>query len=45
MFYGKNLEDLYDIPIQIQKIESTWSVIPKQNEFFNHLTKKHIQNL
>ncbi|EMO60517.1 hypothetical protein LEP1GSC133_0306 [Leptospira borgpetersenii serovar Pomona str. 200901868] len=29
-FTEKNLENLYDIPLQVQKIEGTWFVIPKQ---------------
>ncbi|EMF83182.1 hypothetical protein LEP1GSC188_4519 [Leptospira weilii serovar Topaz str. LT2116] len=29
-FTEKNLKDLYDIPLQVRKIEGTWSVIPKR---------------
>ncbi|WP_025179999.1 ABC transporter ATP-binding protein [Leptospira interrogans] len=33
-FTEKNLEDLYDIPLQVQRIENTWSVIPKQKRTY-----------
>ncbi|WP_061249506.1 ABC transporter ATP-binding protein [Leptospira alstonii] len=29
-FTEKNLENLYEIPLQVQKISGTWSVIPKR---------------
>ncbi|EMO57320.1 hypothetical protein LEP1GSC161_2861 [Leptospira santarosai str. CBC1416] len=29
-FTENNLESLYDIPLQVRKIEGTWSVIPKR---------------